>query len=143
MIECKKDLIKNKIGIGKLAMCVEIDRSYLSRIISGKDICDRKLAVNLSRFANVWTEYNIFEPNDFNPNLNPNLKNVCDEVCFVVTDRVNGRNRSVNTYTSKELHELYADDIDFIQALHNCVSVDGVHCVHNRYLIELGDNDND
>lgn len=140
MIECKKNLIKEKIGIAKLAMCVEIDRSYLSRIISGKDICDKKLAINLSRFANAWTEYDVFEPTDFNPNLNPNLKHVCDDVLFVITDRVNGRTMSVNTYSSKELHQLYQDDIDFIQALHNCVSVDGVHVVHNRYLIELGES---
>tara|TARA_R100000278_G_scaffold123139_1_gene111495 strand:- start:352 stop:780 length:429 start_codon:yes stop_codon:yes gene_type:complete len=142
MIDCKIELIK-RIGHRRLALSADTNEAYLCRILAGKVNCSKKLAVNLSRYANAWTEYDVFEPNDFNPNLNPNLKNVCDEVCFVVTDRVNGRNRSVNTYTSKELHELYADDIDFIQALHNCVSVDGVHCVHNRYLIELGDNDND
>lgn len=120
-----------------LAKASNISRQQMDNIIRQKSLppldTARRLASNACRLSRL----EIYEPHDFNPNLNPALKNLCDDVRFRITYL---DVREDETGTVKELLGDEPDDLEMMQAMHECVWDGERRLIHHPdRLIELED----
>lgn len=129
--------LRSRTTLTALARAAEISNQQIHNIIKGKSLppldTARRLASNACRLTNL----EIYEPHDFNPNLNPALKNLCDDVRFKIT-YLDVRVDLVGTV--KELLGDEPDDLEMLQAMHECVWDGERRLIHHPdRLIELED----
>ena len=137
MNELKLQELKNRTSIEELSKLSSISTQGLYKILKGKYFPRPEIAKSLAMNACLLTKLDIYEPHDFNPNLSPALKNLCDDVKFIITDL---KRRSEERGTVVELLEEHPDDLELLQAFFECVW-DGVPVlIHGpSRLIELDD----
>ena len=125
------------VKIKALADAVGMQRTNLSKIINGERKANLALARRLAAAADSLTNVRVFDPNDFNEDLSPNHKNVCDDVMFRVHCVVT---KQTVYQSAKELQETCNDDLDLLVCLNNLVSGDLAQ-TWGSLLIELKPDD--
>ena len=137
MHETKRLLLR---GITHKALAEESGTSvpYISKIISGSHKPGRDKALNLARCADRLTGLHIFEPTDFNPNLSPNLKNLCDDVRVKVFEATFMKTEIL---TVEQLLEIHAHNIDLTHQL-NLLVRDGQTRVWGSLMLDLAEEEN-
>lgn len=132
-----KRLLIMGVKIKALADAVGMQRTNLSKIMNGERKANLDLARRLASAADSLTNVRVFDPNDFNADLSPNYKNVCDEVMFRVHCVVT---KQTVYQSAQELQEACNDDLDLLVCLNNLVS--GEHSqTWGSLLIELKPDD--
>jgi hypothetical protein len=124
------------ITLTRLAQASDTSLPYLSKVVSGKHKASRAKAELLARCANQLSTKKIFDPNDFNDELNPNLKHVCDDVVFLLK---NISCHCAEVLTALEISKRF-NDIDLIVCLSNLVDGERYQ-TWGPYLIELHDEE--
>jgi hypothetical protein len=138
MNELKLNELKERRLMSALARSCDITGQHLSNIIKGVYNCKPDLARKLASNACRLTKLEIYEPHDFCSTLNPALKNLCDDVRFRITYLDSGRLTDVGTV--KEFVGDEPDDLELLQAMHECVWDGERRLIHHPdRLIELED----
>lgn len=137
MNELKLNELKKRTSVNELSKESSISHQFLHLILTGKSKARPEIAKTLAMNACRLTKLDIYEPHDFNPTLSPAIKNLCDDVRFIVTDL---KRRQEERGTVVELLEEHPDDLELLQAFYECVW-DGVPVlIHGpSRLIELDD----
>ena len=129
--------LRSRVTLTALARASSISRQQMDNIIKRKSLPPLETARRLASNACRLTGLEIYEPHDFNPNLNPALKNLCDDVRFRIT-YLDVREDEVGTV--KELLGDEPDDLELLQAMHECVWDGERRLIHHPdRLIELED----
>ena len=129
--------LRSRVTLTALAKASNISRQQMDNIIKRKSLPPLDTARRLASNACRLTGLEIYEPHDFNPNLNPALKNLCDDVRFKIT-YLDVRVDLVGTV--KDLLGDEPDDLELIQAMHECVWDGARQLIHHPdRLIELED----
>ena len=129
--------LRSRVTLTALARASSISRQQMDNIIKRKSLPPLETARRLASNACRLTGLEIYEPHDFNPNLNPALKNLCDDVRFRIT-YLDVREDEVGSV--KELLGSEPDDLELIQAMHECVWDGARRLIHHPdRLIELED----
>jgi hypothetical protein len=129
--------LRSRVTLTALARASSISRQQMDNIIKRKSLPPLETARRLASNACRLTGLEIYEPHDFNPNLNPALKNLCDDVRFRIT-YLDVREDEVGTV--KELIGSEPDDLELLQAMHECVWDGERRLIHHPdRLIELED----
>jgi transcriptional regulator with XRE-family HTH domain len=129
--------LRSRVTLTALARASSISRQQMDNIIKRKSLPPLETARRLASNACRLTGLEIYEPHDFNPNLNPALKNLCDDVRFRIT-YLDVREDEVGTV--KELIGDEPDDLELLQAMHECVWDGARRLIHHPdRLIELED----
>ena len=137
MNELKLNELKERRLVSALARSCDITGQHLTNILKGKYNAKPELARRLASTACRLTTLHIFEPHDFNPKMNPALKNLCDDVRFRVI-HLDTRDDQVGSVV--ELLGDEPDDIALLQAMHECVWDGERRLIHHPdRLIELED----
>jgi DNA-binding XRE family transcriptional regulator len=138
MDSLKLQELKSRTTLTSLARAAEISNQQLHNILKQKSLPPLDTARRLASHACRLTKLEIYEPHDFNPTLNPALKNLCDDVRFRITYLDSGRLTDVGTV--KELVGEEPDDLELLQAMHECVWDGERRLIHHPdRLIELED----
>ena len=137
MNELKLNELKERRLVSALARSCDITGQHLTNILKGKYNAKPELARRLASTACRLTTLHIFEPHDFNPKMNPALKNLCDDVRFRVI-HLDTRDDQVGSVV--ELLGDEPDDLELLQAMHECVWDGARRLIHHPdRLIELED----
>ena len=137
MNELKLNELKERRLVSALARSCDITGQHLTNILKGKYNAKPELARRLASTACRLTTLHIFEPHDFNPKMNPALKNLCDDVRFRVI-HLDTRDDQVGSVV--ELLGDEPDDLELLQAMHECVWDGERRLIHHPdRLIELED----
>ena len=129
--------LRSRTTLKALAIDSGISTQQLHNIIKRKSLPPLDTARRLASNACRLTGLEIYEPHDFNPTLNPALKNLCDDVCFRVT-YLDTRDDQVGSVV--ELLGDEPDDLEMLQAMHECVWDGERRLIHHPdRLIELED----
>ncbi len=129
--------LRSRTTLTALARAAEISNQQIHNIIRLKSLAPLETARRLASNACRLTRLEIYEPHDFNPNLNPALKNLCDDVRFRIT-YLDVREDEVGSV--KELLGSEPDDLELLQAMHECVWDGARRLIHHPdRLIELED----
>lgn len=129
--------LRSRVTLTALARASSISRQQMDNIIKRKSLPPLETARRLASNACRLTGLEIYEPHDFNPNLNPALKNLCDDVRFRIT-YLDVREDEVGSV--KELLGSEPDDLELLQAMHECVWDGARRLIHHPdRLIELED----
>lgn len=137
MNELKLNELKERRLVSALARSCDITGQHLTNILKGKYNAKPELARRLASTACRLTTLHIFEPHDFNPKMNPALKNLCDDVRFRVI-HLDTRDDQVGSVV--ELLGDEPDDLALLQAMHECVWDGERRLIHHPdRLIELED----
>jgi len=137
MNELKLNELKERRLVSALARSCDITGQHLTNILKGKYNAKPELARRLASTACRLTTLHIFEPHDFNPKMNPALKNLCDDVRFRVI-HLDTRDDQVGSVV--ELLGDEPDDLALLQAMHECVWDGARRLIHHPdRLIELED----
>ena len=135
MNELKLNELKERRLVSALARSCDITGQHLTNILKGKYNAKPELARRLASTACRLTTLHIFEPHDFNPKMNPALKNLCDDVRFRVI-HLDTRDDQVGSVV--ELLGDEPDDLELLQAMHECVWDGERRLIHHPdRLIEL------
>tara|TARA_R100000152_G_C6781733_1_gene216953 strand:- start:2953 stop:3378 length:426 start_codon:yes stop_codon:yes gene_type:complete len=137
MNELKLNELKERRLVSALARSCDITGQHLTNILKGKYNAKPELARRLASTACRLTTLHIFEPHDFNPKMNPALKNLCDDVRFRVI-HLDSQDDQVGSVV--ELLGDEPDDLELLQAMHECVWDGARRLIHHPdRLIELED----
>ena len=137
MNELKLNELKERRLVSALARSCDITGQHLTNILKGKYNAKPELARRLASTACRLTTLHIFEPHDFNPKMNPALKNLCDDVRFRVI-HLDSQDDQVGSVV--ELLGDEPDDLALLQAMHECVWDGARRLIHHPdRLIELED----
>ena len=137
MNELKLNELKERRLVSALARSCDITGQHLTNILKGKYNAKPELARRLASTACRLTTLHIFEPHDFNSKMNPALKNLCDDVRFRVI-HLDSRDDQVGSVV--ELLGDEPDDLELLQAMHECVWDGARRLIHHPdRLIELED----
>ena len=129
--------LRSRTTLTALARAAKISNQQIHNIIKRKSLPPLDTARRLASNACRLTKLEIYEPHDFNPNLNPALKNLCDDVRFRVI-HLDTRDDQVGSVV--ELLGDEPDDLEMLQAMHECVWDGARRLVHHPdRLIELED----
>jgi len=129
--------LRSRTTLTALARAAKISNQQIHNIIKRKSLPPLDTARRLASNACRLTGLEIYEPHDFNPNLNPALKNLCDDVRFKIT-YLDVRVDLVGSVV--ELLGDEPDDLEMLQAMHECVWDGERRLIHHPdRLIELED----
>jgi DNA-binding XRE family transcriptional regulator len=137
MIESKLSALREKTTLTKLARASELSRQQVHNIIKGTSLPPLQTARLLAANACRLTGLEVYEPHDFNPNLPAAIKNLCDDVKFIITEL---KWKTEERGTAIHFQRKYSNDLELLQAMHECVW-DGLPVLIHEpsRLIELDD----
>jgi transcriptional regulator with XRE-family HTH domain len=137
MIELKLIELRQRTTQRELAEATGITITQLRNILKGRSGTTPDTARRLAFNACRLTQLSIYEPHDFCESMNPALKNLCDDVRFRVT-HLDTRDDQIGTVV--ELLGDDTDDLEMLQAMHECVWDGARRLIHHPdRLIELED----
>ena len=130
--------LRSRTTLTALARAAKISNQQIHNIIKRKSLPPLDTARRLASNACRLTRLEIYEPHDFNPNLNPALKNLCDDVRFRITHLdVREDLRSAQSRSSSGMSLMI---LELLQAMHECVWDGERRLIHHPdRLIELED----